>query len=242
MKYFPKHLFIITSALLINTIVHATEVQLNKQYNGGEVITASKAGVGFTVPEGWMGSLSEDGEFIMKSSNHFGMLLLTATPTNNKQVVANSLSKELMDLGGGFVFYPSASANIETNGITQNYHGKDPSTGAELMGHLHLLEGSYGQSVTLMVVGSAADKGYYNQLLHNTLNTVGFFDSQRAVQQTYQQSVQQNQQQNIADEPRRQRRTVINSSQNGSYVSGVNDEGQECAYVTVAGMTMKSCD
>jgi len=215
---------------------HATEVQHGVQYNSGENLTASKAGISFIVPDSWSGSVSNEGDFIIKSNQHYGMLILTTSPSNNRNTMASSLTKESLDIGSGYVFYPTGTANIESNGITQNYQGKDPSSGALLKGHLHVVEGGYGQSVTIVVMGTAIDSNYNNQLLHNMLNTVSFFnpDSQ-------QQHAEYGQQSNNT-EVRQQTRPVIENWNGGGYVEGVNSDGQNCSYVTAGGMTMKSCD
>lgn len=215
---------------------HATELQQGVQYNSGENLTASKAGIGFTIPQGWSGSISNEGDFIMKSNQHYGMLILTTTSTNNRNIMASSLSQESLDIGSGYVFYPSGNAKIESNGITQNYQGKDPSSGALLKGHLHVLEGGYGQSVTIVVMGAAIDSNYNNQLLHNTLNTVDFFNPDS------QQQHAEYSQKNKKTDTHIQTRPVIENWSGGGYVEGVNSDGQNCSYVTAGGMSMKSCD
>jgi len=236
MKSFKKYLLLIICLQFFITNAYGTEIQQGVQYNSGENLTASKAGIGFVIPDGWSGSVSNEGDFIMKSNQHYGMLILTASSTNNRNTMASSLTQEPLDIGSGYVFYPSGKANIEPNGITQNYQGKDPSSGAALKGHLHVLDGDYGQSVTIVVIGAAIDAKYNNQLLHNTLNTVAFFNSDNQQQQV------DYSQQNDITETHSQTRPVIENWSGGGYVEGVNSDGQNCSYVTAGGMTMKSCD
>ena len=233
---FKKYSLLIMCFHFYITNSYATELQQGVQYNSGENLTASKAGIGFIIPDGWSGSVSNEGDFIMKSNQHYGMLILTTSSTNNRNVIASSLTQESLDLGSGYIFYPSGNAKIESNGITQDYQGKDPSSGSVLQGHLHVLEGGYGQSVTIVVMGAAIDSNYNNQLLHNTLNTVDFFkpDSQ---QQHAEYSKK-----NDNTETRQQTRSVIENWSGGGYVEGVNSDGQNCSYVTAGGMSMKSCD
>ena len=145
MKSYKNKLLNIFLITIFITISHAAELQQGVQYNGGDYLTASKAGVSFTLPQGWSGSVSDDGDFVMKSSQHYGLLMLTASATNNRQDMAKSLSHESIDIGSGFVFYPSGNANIESNGVTQSYQGKDPASGSALQGHLHVLEGDFNQ-------------------------------------------------------------------------------------------------
>jgi len=236
MKLFKENLLFLFCLSFFITVSHAAELQQGVQYNGGDYLTASKAGISFTIPQGWSGSVSNEGDFIMKSNQHYGLLMLTASPTNNRQDMANSLTHESLDIGSGFVFYPSGNANIESNGITQSYQGKDPASGSALLGHLHVLEGDFNQSVTIVVMGAAKDSDFNNQLLHNTLNTVSFFNPQGMPQQT------ERYQQNTVATPSQQRRPVIENWSDGGYVEGVNSEGKNCSYVTAAGMTMRSCD
>lgn len=232
-----KNVFLLTISLLFTiTNSHAAELQQGVQYSSGENLTASQAGINFSVPDGWTGSVTGEGDFIMSSGQHYGMLILTASPTNNRQQMANSLTQESLDIGSGFVFYPFGNANIESNGVTQNYQGKDPTTGAALSGHLHVLDGAFGQSVTIVVMGTAKDSNYNNQLLHNTLNTLSFFEPVSVSQQA------NHYQQPETPATSQQRRPVIENWSGGGYVEGVNSQGQNCSYVTAGGMTMKSCD
>ena len=230
-----KYSLLIICFQLLITNSHATELKQGVQYNSGENLTASKAGISFIIPDGWSGSVSNEGDFIMKSNQHYGMLILTTSSTNNRNTMASSLTKESLDIGSGYIFYPSGNAKVESNGITQNYQGTDPSSGAALKGHLHVLEGGYGQSVTIAVMGAAIDSNYNNQLLHNTLNTLGFFNPAHQQHTEYKQ-------QNDKTEVRQQHRPVIENWSGGGYVEGVNSDGQNCSYVTAGGMTMKSCD
>lgn len=236
MKLFNKDLFLIVYLLLYIQSTYAAELQQGIEYNGGESLTASKAGIGFVIPIDWSGSVSNEGDFIMKSKHHYGMLILTLSATSNRQTMASSLTEEPLDIGAGYVFYPTAKAKIESNGITQSYQGTDPSSSAALKGHLHVLEGAYGQSVTIAVMGAANDSNYNNQLLHNTLNTVSFLKPDH---QPKQAAVNQ---QNNVSETHQQTRPVIENWSGGGYVEGVNSDGQNCSYVTAGGMTMKSCD
>ncbi len=236
MKSFKKNLILIVSLLFLIPNAQATELLQGVEYNSGENLTASKAGISFTLPQDWSGSVSTEGDFIMKSNQHYGMLILTSSQTSDRHAMAGNLTRESLDIGSGFVFYPSGKANIETNGLTQNYQGKDPTSGAALSGHLHILEGKYGQSVTIVIMGTLSDSNYNNQLLHNTLNTVSFFDQNVGMQQT------QGKQQKEAIKPAQQRRPVIENWSGGGYVQGINNEGRNCSYVTVQGMSMRSCD
>jgi len=216
--------------------VQANEITAGVEFSGGKYLTASNVGVGFTIPQGWSGSLSAEGDFVMKSSQHYGMLILTTSPTNNRELLAKSLSHEPLDIGAGFIFHPSGKANNETNGLSQNYYGQAPNGKAALNGHLHILEGKFGQSVTIAIMGASADITNNNQILHNTLNTVTFFNANNNAQQPAQA-----QREGISVPPHKPR-PVIENWNNGGYVEGINSDGQNCSYVTVQGMTMKSCD
>jgi len=236
MKLLNKYLLLILCLLLFMQNTYAAELEQGVVFNSGERLTASKAGISFVIPNDWSGSVSNDGDFVMNSNQHYGMLILTASSTNNKHEMARSLTQQPLNIGSGYIFYPSGNAKVESNGVTQNYYGKDPSNGAELNGHLHLLEGDYGQSVTIVVMGAANNSNYNNELLHNTLNTIHFFNPDR--QQNYTDHSQHN---NVTGTAQ-QSRPVIENWSGGGYVEGVNSEGQNCSYVTAGGMSMKSCD
>ena len=105
MKLFRENLLFLFCLSFFITVSHAAELQQGVQYNGGDYLTASKAGISFTIPQGWSGSVSNEGNFIMKSNQHYGLLMLTASPTNNRQDMANSLTHEPLDIGSGFVFF-----------------------------------------------------------------------------------------------------------------------------------------
>ena len=68
MKLFKENLLFLFCLSFFITVSHAAELQQGVQYNGGDYLTASKAGISFTIPQGWSGSVSNDGDFIMKSN------------------------------------------------------------------------------------------------------------------------------------------------------------------------------
>jgi len=236
MKLSNKYLLLIICLRLFMQNAYAAELQQGVEYNSGERLTATKAGISFVIPNDWSGSVSNDGDFVMKSNQHYGMLILTSSLTNNRHEMASSLTQQPLDIGSGYIFYPSGNAKVESNGVTQNYHGKDPSSRAALKGHLHVLEGGYGQSVTIVVMGAANDSNYNNKLLHNTLNTIDFFNPDS------QQNYTDHNQHNDVNATSQKARPVIENWSGGGYVEGVNSEGQNCSYVTAGGMSMKSCD
>ncbi|HEX9728273.1 MAG TPA: hypothetical protein VGA37_07210 [Gemmatimonadales bacterium] len=91
------------------------QIQPGRIYTGGEQIGDPAVGLRLTIPAGWRGRLSPDGEsFVLESEGGGGYLVVIAdemTETEARQQLAES-----MDLGGGIVLTPTGAVSEVASG------------------------------------------------------------------------------------------------------------------------------
>lgn len=224
----PYQLFIFL--MLLPLWSFATELQRGIQYGAGETITASKPGVNFTVPPGWIGAVSDDGDFIMQSNEHQGMLVITASMSMDQQATYDGLDSNPLELGENVILYPKGQVQTKEYSMLQQYQGT--IDGAAMNGQVEIIYGHYNYMVTLVAICMANESAYYSQMMNKLSDSVRFFQPEQASHQT--RPPETSQQSGGS--------TYINQSQNGSVVSGRNSDGQNCTYASAGGMMLKSCD
>lgn len=107
--------------LAVVTAPTAAQIQPGRVYNGGELISDPASGLQLTLPTGWRGSLSPDGEsFVLQSEADGGFMLVVADVMT--EAAARQEMASPVDLGDGVVLTPTgAIQQVATGHLSARY-------------------------------------------------------------------------------------------------------------------------
>ncbi len=99
----------------------AAQIQPGRVYAGGEQISDPELGLRLTLPTGWRGQLSPDGEsFLLESDSGGGYLVVMGDEINEAE--ARQQLSAPMDLGGGVILTPTGAVrDVAAGHLTSNY-------------------------------------------------------------------------------------------------------------------------
>lgn len=146
----------VLSALLPS---HANaQIEPGRIYSGGEQIGDPSVGLTLTLPAGWRGSLSPDGEaFVLESEAGGGYMVVIGDETTEAD--ARRQLAEPLDLGGGVLLTPSGTVQeVATGHLTANY--TVTGTPSEFVGKadVRLTQAGLGVAFILMSPPGTADE------------------------------------------------------------------------------------
>ncbi|MEX2528578.1 MAG: hypothetical protein WEA09_13180 [Gemmatimonadota bacterium] len=106
----------------------AAQIQAGRVYSGGEQISDAESGLRLTLPSGWRGRLSPDGEsFILESETGDGYMVVLAEELSEAE--ARRQMSEPVDLGGGVTLIPDgAPQEVASGHLTAPYTVRGPPT------------------------------------------------------------------------------------------------------------------
>ncbi len=136
----------------------AAQIEPGRIYSGGEQIGDPSIGLTLTLPMGWRGSLSPDGEaFVLESDVGGGYMVVVGDETTEAE--ARQQLAEPLDLGGGVLLTPSGPVQeVATGHLTADY--RVTGTPSEFVGaaDVRLTQSGLGVAFILVSPPSAADE------------------------------------------------------------------------------------
>lgn len=123
---------ILVAALTGTVSIAAAQIQPGRIYTGGETISDPESGLQLTLPKGWRGGLSPDGESFLLESGGGGAHMVVIADELSEAEARQQMAEE-MDLGGGVTLTPTGSIREVASG----HLGADYSVAgasAELLG------------------------------------------------------------------------------------------------------------
>ena len=123
---------VLLAAMTVTVSAAAAQIQPGRIYTGGETISDPESGLQVTLPGGWRGRVSPDGEsFLLESESGGAHMVVIADELT--EVEARQQMVKPMDLGGGITLTPTGSIRQVASG----HHSADYSVagaGADLLG------------------------------------------------------------------------------------------------------------
>jgi hypothetical protein len=148
---------LIGAVLALNCTPTVAQIQPGRIYAGGEQISDPSLGLRLTLPSGWRGSLSPDGEsFVLESEAGGGYLLVIGDEISEAEARQQLASP--MDLGGGVVLTPSGAVRDVASGhLTANYSVSGAQTEFVGMVDVRLTQSGLGVAFILLSPPGAAE-------------------------------------------------------------------------------------
>jgi len=143
--------------LLLTAAPGVAQIQPGRIYTGGEQIGDPGLGLRLTLPAGWKGSLSPDGEsFVLQSDAGGGYLVVIGDEISEAE--ARQQLAEPMDLGGGVVLTPAGAVQDVASGhLSADYSVSGAQTEYVGMVDVRLTQAGLGVAFILLSPPAAAE-------------------------------------------------------------------------------------
>lgn len=162
---------LVVSAALLMAPPADAQIEIGRLYSGGEQISEPELGLRLTLPTGWHGRLTPDGEaFVLGSEEGGGYIFVLADESTEAE--ARAQMTEPVDLGDGVVLRPAGAVQSVASGhLTAPYSVSGAQ--AELTGTMDVRLTQSGLGVAFILVSPAAEAERHREALRELAFSLG---------------------------------------------------------------------
>jgi hypothetical protein len=150
--------------------VAAATIVAGERYRGSIELEAPNLGVGFTLPEGWVGQLPEGADMFVMTPDDRSYVFATADEMSVEGI--RTVFARPLELGNGIVLRPKGPATVdgETVGTVFDVTG----TPEPYAGEARARVGAHGVGIGFIAVGPAAEREALSRVLERLVAGVTF--------------------------------------------------------------------
>lgn len=131
------------------------QIDPNRIYQGGEVVSDPSLGLTVTIPHGWRGGLGPDGQtFLLEPLGGMGLMVITGDAASEAEVRAQLTSP--VDLGNGVVLTPSGEIEQIARGHLSTAYQVPGGGGQDLTGRVDVRLTESGLAIGFVLLSPTA--------------------------------------------------------------------------------------
>lgn len=152
-----RAIVVVVAAVAVATTPASAQIQPGTKYRGGDVLSDPESGLRLTMPAGWSGQLSPDGEvFLMAPDSGDGRIIVLADELSEDD--ARRQLGDVIDLGGGLRLTPvSPIKSVATSHLSADYSVAGAGSPHVATVDVRLMSSGVGVAFILLAPPATAD-------------------------------------------------------------------------------------